>query len=303
MTRETSVPLVALTGIHFGYEPNEDDEEEVAVLTYDARLHTHVTQIVRPTGGLGRAFLIFEATDKALQVRLRGVTSVLAKGTPEVTMVGGKANGKRWTFSRVEIDELNSEFVLEGLEAASFLHHASLTEHIRVEEPGEDGRQTVFDAIRMTTTPVQSNLEFYAAAERREAQTTVIHKMSVPPRRFINSAKWSFTMFLLRFMMPFVNGITKILTPLAGRLGGWAGATLMLLILLGVALVLGDQIIDSFNAVVGFVRKPTWAILKPIGVGSIVVGFWLVWQLIHSDLWRDARANSHARRAGRRGDE
>lgn len=297
MSSETPVKLVALTGIYAGYEPNEDDGDEIEVLTYDARLHTHVTQTVRPAHSEGgRMFLAFEANDKALRVRLRGATSLLATDPPAVTMVGGKADGEQWAFSRVGGDDLYPEFALEGLDAASFLHHASQTDRIRVEERGGDGRTAEFDATRMTTTPVQPNMHHYMTLEQQKAKSLVLHQLSVPGRRFFNSAKWSFTMTFMRFLTPFLNLVTKLLTAIADRLGCAFGAMIAVAVLLVVSLFLGDQIIDSFNAVVGFVREPTWAILKPIAVGSVVVGLWLVWQVARSELWQDARANSRQRR-------
>ena len=297
MSSETSVKLVTLTGIHAGYEPNEDEDDKVEVLRYDARLHTHVTQTVRPAHSEGgRVFLAFEANDKALRVRLRGATSLLATDPPAVTMVGGKADGKQWAFSRVGGDDLQPEFVLEGLDAASFLHHASQTDRIRVEEQGDDGRTAEFDATRMTTTPVQPNLHHYMTLEQQKARSLALYQLSIPGRRFYNSAKWGFMMAFLRILTPFLNLFVKVLTPLTGRLGCAFAATVVVGLLLVASLFLGDQIIDSFDAVVGFVREPTWAILKPIGVGLAVVGPWLVWQMVRSEMWQDARANSRRRR-------
>lgn len=303
MSSETSVKLVALTGIHAGYEPNEDDGDEIEVLTYDARLHTHVTQTVRPMHSEGgRVVLAFETNDKTLRIRLRGAASVLAPEPPTVTMIGGKSDGKQWAFPKVGGDDWYPEFVLEGLDAASFLHHASQTDRIRVEESGSDGRTAEFDAARMTSTPVQPNLHHHMMMEQKKARSLALHQLSIPGRRFYNSAKWSFTMTFLRFLTPFLNLSTKLLTALTDRLGCAFGAVVAIAVLLVVSLFLGDQIIDSFNAVVGFVREPTWAILKPIGVGLVVVGLWLVWQVARSGLWEDARANSRQRR-GRASDD
>lgn len=301
MSAETPAKLVELTGIHAGYEPDEGSEDEVEVLRYDARLHTHVTQVVRADGEFARVTLSFEANDKVLRVRLRNAAFGPTAKPPAVTMVGGKANGKRWTFARSDGDDLFPEFTLQGLDAASFLHHASQTEKIRVKERGGEGRHAEFDAVRMTSTPVQPNLHHYMLLEQRKARSVVLREMGVPGHKFLNTAKWSFMMSFIRFLMPFANFVSKILTPLAGRLGGLAGLFIMLLILLGASLVLGDQVIDSFNAVVSFVRKPTWAILKPIGAGAAIVGFWLLFQMFRSEFWQNARRSSRERSAGRRG--
>lgn len=303
MSAEPPVQLVELTGIHGGYEYDGDSEDEVEVLRYDARLHTYVQQVVRTADGSTKMHLSFEATDKVLQVRLRNAAFGPTAKPPRVTMVGGKANGKRWTFARSDDNDLFPEFALQGLDAASFLHHASQTEKIRVEERGGEGQRAEFDAIRMTSTPVQPNLHHYMRLEQQKARSVALRQLSVPGRRFVNSVKWSFTMFLIRFLTPFANFVSKMLTPLAGRLGGLVGLFFVLLILLGASLVIGDQVVDSFNAVVGFVRKPTWAILKPIGVGAVLVGFWLLWQMLRSEFWQDARRNSRERGARRRGGE
>ena len=283
MSNTPTVKLIELTGLHAGYEPDDDSEDEVEFLLYDARLHTHVMQVVRADGEFARVTLSFEANDKALRVRLRNAAFGPTAKPPTVTMIGGKANGKQWAFARSDGDDLFPEFTLEGLEAASFLHHASRTEKIRVKEQGGEERCAEFDAVRMTNTPVQPNLHHYMLLEQQKARSVALRQMSVPGHKFLNTAKWSFMTLFIRFLMPFANLVSKILTPLAGRLGGLAGLFLALLILLGASLVLGDQVIDSINAVVGFVRKPTWAILKPIGAGAVIVGFWLLFQMLRSE--------------------
>ena len=295
MSAERPVKLVELTGLHAGYEPDEDSEDEVEFLLYDARLHTYVAQVVRADGEFARVTLSFEANDKALRVRLRNAAFGPTAKPPTVTMIGGKANGKQWTFARSDGDDLFPEFTLEGLDAASFLHHASRTEKIRVKEQGGEERCAEFDAVRMTNTPVQPNIHHYMLLEQQKARSVALRQMSVPGRRFVNSAKWSFMMFFIRLMSPIARGMAALLTPLTGRLGCVAGTVVGLLILLGIALVLGDQIIDSFDAVVAFLRNPSWAILKPIGVGLLVVVPWFLWQVVRSDLWQDVWSGRSSR--------
>ena len=296
--------LVALQGIHIGQVRDESSDELDGDVSFDARLNTWVMQTKPAHSEFGRVLLTFRAGDKVLEVRLRGATSMPTKTPPIVTMIGGRADGREWRFEPDEGDDWRGEFVLTGLDAASFMREAARAEKIRVVEDVTDyvPRVVMFDSAAMTSTPVQPNIEFYIQEEQRKAWSVVTHQMSIPARRFANSFKWGFVMLLIRLLTPVLNGINFVLTPLAAHVGGLAALVVLLFITAALSMVLGDQILDAFDAVVRFVRKPSWAILKPLGLGAAFVIPWFLWKAVSSDVWKDMNEDARSRRE-RRGED